>query len=213
MPPQLISIAFLFSLRVPSEALQLRRAFGDDQIAEFITQNDKALIVVRPFERTAALIIKLSRRQNLDGGCILRRPLLCQTGSKSGARICPPRRIWPLIRERVRPCELTPNQFTKNNSNANMELVLRKLKFKDAHKYTSKALRRGATQELPQTGETLEVIKGSGAWVGNGFKGYIDLEFDKTLRVSQMIIKYEQNTSFADYPPRKGSPRKGGTKL
>ena len=55
--PHLISIEFLFPLRVPSEDLQLRRAFADDPIAEFITHHDKALIGVRPFERTGALII------------------------------------------------------------------------------------------------------------------------------------------------------------
>ena len=75
--------------------------------------------------------------------------------------------------------------------------------------YTSKALRRGATQELIRTGRNLAAIKVSGAWVGGGFKSYIDLEFDKTLRVSQMIIKYDQNTSPEGDPPRKGAPRKG----
>ena len=74
-------------------------------------------------------------------------------------------------------------------------------------------MRRGATQELLQTGETLEVLKGSSAWVGNGFRSYIDLEFDKTIRVSQMIIKYDQNTSSEDDSPRKGPPSKRETKI
>lgn len=55
------------------------------------------------------------------------------------------------------------------------------LKFHNAHSYTSKALRRDATQELLQTGETLEIIKAPGAWVGSGYRSYIGLEFDKTL--------------------------------
>ena len=65
---QLISIASLFPLIIPSEALQLRRAFADDPIAAFITQSEKALIGARPFGRTDALVIKLSWRKNLDGG-------------------------------------------------------------------------------------------------------------------------------------------------
>ena len=50
---------------------------------------------------------------------------------------------------------------------------------------------------------------GSGAWVGNGFRIYIALEFDKTHRFSQMIITYDQNTSSEDDSHRKGVPRKG----
>ena len=206
---QLVFIAFLFSLRVPSEALQLRRAFADDPISEFVFQEEKALIGVRPFEGSVALIIKLSWRKNLDGGCVLRRPCLCNLRSRLGARICPPHRIWPLIKSRVDPGEPIFSQFTKNNFNTNLKLNLEKLDFKDAHRYTSKALRRGATQELTQKGETLEIIKGSGAWIGGGFRSYIDLEFDKALRVSQMIINLDKDSSSEDDSPRKKAPRKG----
>ena len=59
---QLISIGFISPIKVPSEALQLRSDFADVHIAEFITQNDKALIGVRPFGRTDAPVTKLSWR-------------------------------------------------------------------------------------------------------------------------------------------------------
>ena len=67
MFPQIISIAFLFPLRIPSGDLQLTRAFADGPISECVTQNDKARIGVRSSGRTDALIIKLSRMGNLDG--------------------------------------------------------------------------------------------------------------------------------------------------
>ena len=210
---QLIFITFLFSLRVPSEALLLRRAFADDPISEFVSQDEKALIGVRSFRGTDTLIIKLSWRKNLDGGCILKRTCLCNLGSKVGDRICPPHRIWPLIRDRVPAGELIFDQYTKNNFNINLKQVLKKLKFRDAHRYTSKAFRRGATQELSQGGETLEVIKGSGGWIGNGFYSYVDLEFDKTLRISRLLIKLDENSSSEEDSPRKGTPRKGAGKL
>ena len=57
-------ISFLFSLRVPSEALQLRRAFHDDPISEPVGQSEKALIGVRKFLGPDALIIKMARRMN-----------------------------------------------------------------------------------------------------------------------------------------------------
>ena len=90
MPPQLIFIAFLSPLRIPPEALQLRMAFADDPIAEFVTQDEKALIGARPFEGADALVIKLSWKKNLGGCCILRRTRLCNLGLRLGARIWPP---------------------------------------------------------------------------------------------------------------------------
>ena len=121
----------------------------------------------------------------------------------------PPHRIWPLIRNRVQPAELFFDQYSKGDFDAYLKLALRELKFQNAHMYTSKAFRRGATQELLQTGETLEVIKGSGTWVGNGSRSYIDLEFDKTLRVSQTIIKLDRDSSMGRIPIVKRSLEKG----
>ena len=86
---QLIFTTFLFSLRVPSEALLLRRAFADGPISEFISQDEKALIGVLPFRGTGALITKLSWRGDLEGGCILKRTCLCNLGSMVGNRISP----------------------------------------------------------------------------------------------------------------------------
>ena len=86
---QLVFISFLFSLRVPPDAPQLRRAFADDPISEFVSQEEKALIGVRPLDKSVALVIKLSWRTNLEGGCILRRPCLCNHGSSIGIRIRP----------------------------------------------------------------------------------------------------------------------------
>ena len=127
---QLIFIAFLSSVRIPSESLQLRRDFLDDPIAEFAAQDEKALIGTRPFDGADALGIKLSWRKNLDGGCILRRTCLCNIGSRLGARIPPPHRIWPLIRDRVQPGELIPNQYNKHDFDENLKSALRKLKFR-----------------------------------------------------------------------------------
>ena len=114
---------YLFTLRVPSETLRLRRAFADDPIAEFPDQPTKAHIGVRRVGNTDFLAAKLSWRKTLDGGCILKMTCLCDTGSSVGARIShPPHRIWPLIRSRIGAGELLPPGYTKNN-------ISRSLKF------------------------------------------------------------------------------------
>ena len=74
----------------PSDALHLRMAFADDPIAEFVDQPTKVLIGVRKIDDADFLVVKLSWRKNLDGGCILKRACLCNTGSSAGARIFTP---------------------------------------------------------------------------------------------------------------------------
>ena len=51
-----------------------------------------------------------------------------------------------------------------------------------APRYTSKAFRKGATQELLKHGPTTAAIKSSGAWLVSGYGSYIDLEFDKAQK-------------------------------
>ena len=74
--------------------------------------------------------------------------------------------------------ELLFPEFTRRNVNRKLEFTLTKLKFPDGRKYTSKVFRRGATQELLMTGNSLEVAKGSGGWWGSGFRIYVDLEMN-----------------------------------
>ena len=81
-----------------------------------------------------------------------------------------------------------------------------KMAFPNGHRYTSKAIRRGATQELTETGKLLQAIKGSGGWVGGGFRSYIDLEFDKTLKIPMLLISLEESSSDEE-GPRNRAPK------
>ena len=81
-------IFFLFSIRVPSDALQLRRAFRDDPISEPVDQPEKALIGVRKFMGSESLVIKTAWGKNLEGRCIPKRTCICSRGGFQIA--CPP---------------------------------------------------------------------------------------------------------------------------
>ena len=70
--------------------------------------------------------------------------------------------------------------------------------------YTSKAFRRGATQELIQTGNALDVIKGSGGWQGSGIRSYGDLEVENAFRISRRPIALSDADSPEDDRENKG---------
>ena len=64
---KLAFVSFLFSLRVPSGALCLRRARETDQLAEFFHHLDNVTIGARICGGDPCLIIKMSWRKNLPG--------------------------------------------------------------------------------------------------------------------------------------------------
>ena len=74
---QLAFCAFLFALRVPSEALILRRAHIDDPLDMSPPQFEKGLIAARFEGNSPQLILKLAYRKNLPTGCVLYRPCFC----------------------------------------------------------------------------------------------------------------------------------------
>ena len=120
----------------------------------------------------------------------MRRPL--SSGTEDWG---PPRRIWPLIRERVGRGDLLSTGFTRNNVNRILKATLIRISFPEGGEFTSKAFRRGAAQELLQTGNTLEVIKGSGGWWGSGCRSYVDIEMDNAFRISRALIVLSDGSS------------------
>ena len=67
-----------------------------------------ALIGVRPRSGADWLILKLARRKNLSGGCVLKRMCPRAAPSHQAQKIPPPHRIWPIIQEMVPPGGLVP---------------------------------------------------------------------------------------------------------
>ena len=122
----------------------------------------------------------------------------------------PPHRIWPLLRNSCKAGGLLFPDVTRHNANRILKFTLAKLRFQDAHKFTSKAFRRGATQELLMTGNSLEVVKGSGGWWGSGFRSYVDIEMDHAFRISRALIALRDSDSSdaGDKPPAEKADRK-----
>ena len=60
------------------------------------------------------------------------------------------------------------------------------------------------------TGNSLEVVKGSGGWWGSGFRSYVDLEMDHAFRISRALIALRDSDSSdaGDKPPAEKADRK-----
>lgn len=71
---QLAFCAYLFPLRVPSEALQPKRDFPSDALDLYQSANGKALISVRHAATGPQLGLRLAYRKNLPARCVLYRP-------------------------------------------------------------------------------------------------------------------------------------------
>ena len=112
-----------------------------------------ALIGVRSVGNTDFLAVKLSRRKNLDGGCILKRTCMRDTGASVGARICP-------------LAEFGPSSAPELGR---------------ANCYSHGILRTTSTAPL-------EVIIASWAWLGSGFRSYLDFAFNRPRKISRTPI-------------------------
>ena len=189
---QLAYISFLYALRVPSEALVLRRSFLDDDLTGFAPIQYKALIGIRGPAGHECLVIRFSRRKNLPNGCILSRPCFCKLEARSARRLCPVHAIWPAIAARVRCGEMLFPGYTTQNVNTTIKAVLAKLDIPQAELYTSHGFRRGAAQELKERGCQWPIVASLGEWRSLAFMGYIDIAKDVARDMSKLLIECEQ---------------------
>ena len=176
------------SYRVPSETIRLQRAFADGRITEFIPQDDKALIGTRRYKGAEVLVIKFAFRKNIRNGCILMRPCLRKDGSETAAALCPVHMIWGCIRARTKAGGLLFPLLSANKFNRELKATTIALKIDQGGLYSSHAFRRGATQEIKDSGSTLATIIGAGNWLSATFKNYINLMADEAINVSTILL-------------------------
>ena len=185
---QLAFLSYLFSLRVPSETLVIRRAYADDPLTEFIPQPDKALMGIRTYKEHQMLVLKFSFRKNIRGGCVLFRPCLCSEQKARARTLCPVHSIWPRIRDRTTTGDLIFSGFSPCSVNRVIKKVMTKVGHLEGPKFSSHAFRRGATQEIKDSGSTLSVIIQSGTWTHAGYRAYLDLQADYAINISSFIL-------------------------
>ena len=202
-------LSYLFSLRVPSETLQLTVARHDEKLLQFKPQGPKAIIGPRTYNDTTALVIKFRFRKNIRGGCILIRPCLCAMVSQANRTFCPVHGFWASIRARLTPGELMFPTMSANMFNQRLKRVMCDLNYVDGHRFSSHAFRRGATQEIFNSGSVLATILKSGMWNAAGYKSYLDLHADEAINISALLATaLDSDSDDPDLPQDQQETRK-----
>ena len=63
------------------------------------------------------------------------------------------------------------------------------LEYDQGRRFSSHAFRKGATDEIKNSGSALATILTSGVWSSGGFRGYLDLHADEAINISAVLIK------------------------
>ena len=201
---RLAYLSFLYSLRVPSEAIPLRRAFRHDDLTGFSPMKEKALIGLRGPGHAQCLLLRFSRRKTLPKGCVLSRPCFCSLADSKAKPLCPAHSMWPCIASRVQSGELLFPTYTATNVNTTIKAALAKIGVDFARSYTSRGFRRGATQELKEMGSQISAIATVGEWRPLAFLGYVDTALDVARDMPKLLIETEALTDEEVQSPGNG---------
>ena len=188
---QLAFCAHLFALRVPSEALHLRRASSSDSMDMLSPAQDEALIAVRQGPQGPKLIPRLAYRKNLPTGCVLYRPCFCGFSEASPKHhgLCPIH-VWRMhVCCRVEPGRLLIAEVNPRNISRVIKTVFRKLKLPRAESYTAHGFRRGASRELKERGSQWATAAGAGGWRSLASRGYVDTAEDISRAMDKLLIE------------------------
>ena len=191
---QLSFLAFLYALRVPSEALVMKRAFVDDNLTGHAPMKSGILIGLRGLPGHECLAIRFKRRKNLPYGRILPRPCFCKIAAPSARRLCPVRAFWPSIASRVKCGQKLLPSFSAQSVNRAIKAVLKKPDAPYAESYTSHGYRLGATQELKERGCQWPIVASIGEWRILAFMSYIDIAEDVAKEMSKLLIERDPLT-------------------
>ena len=63
------------------------------------------------------------------------------------------------------------------------------LDYDQGHRFSSHALRQGATGEIKNSGSAFATILTSGLWSPGGFRCYLDLHDEEVINISALLIK------------------------
>ena len=124
---------------------------------------------------------------DLAAGCILRRPCFCTLAGTREAALFPVHTCWPLIRLRVAPWDPLFSSVKGRNFNRTPRAVMSKIRGPSAERFISQAFRRGASQELKESGSHRSVSASMGVWHPTAFRGYVDMSRDVELVAQQLF--------------------------
>ena len=159
---RLCYVAYLFTLRLPSESLILTRALSNELLLSDEAPSSPAVIGLREFQGEMRLVLKLAKRKNSRTIFTDMRPCFCKENALLPRHNCPIRRFWRTVIQFAEPgSPLFPTIQSRNFSRI-LRKVLNKLGIEDADRYSSHCVRRGAATAILRFGCTLSEIMRTG---------------------------------------------------
>ena len=154
---QMDFIAFLCALRVPalrvpSEALLIRRAYRNDDFEGFATMKDQALLAIRCCAPNTRLVLRLRTRKSLSSGCIMSRPCFFSSSAPMAKKLFHSHSVWPCIAARSKTRGNVFPGYTAQNVNTAIAAVFAMLGIDHAQSYSSHGFRRGTPPRAKRKG-------------------------------------------------------------
>ena len=191
---RLCYLAYVFILRLPSEALPVVRASLTNELLNRTPLPDgaPALIGSRfPLDGSERIVLKPRSRKATRGGAILMRPCFCDADDLGGKGICPIHDRWHAVCSSTMWGEpLFPFHCSKN-INRILKGMLRSLNIPEADSYSTHAFRRGASMELKGSGPTLAQVLKTVGWNSASFRAYLSFVEDEGVNIRSILANFD----------------------
>ena len=209
---RLCYLAYVFILRLPSEALPAHRA---SPAAELLRRSplpiDSPVLIGSRFlpDGSERLVLKLRTRKATRGGAILMRPCFFEGGDLGGTGICPVHDFWPTVCASSLWGEPLFPTLRSRNINRILKGMLRSMNIADADSYSTHAFRRGASMELKCSGSTLAQVLKTVGWNSAAFRAYLSFVEDEEVNIRSILANFdgfESSDEESDDSPSTSSP-------
>ena len=191
---RLCYLAYVFILRLPSEALPVCRASSQDDLLKRTPLPDgtPALIGCRFLQDDSErVVLKLRSRKATRGGAILMRPCFCDADDLGGKGICPLHDWWPAVCRSTSWGEPLFPAHRSKNINRILKGMLRSMGVAEAASYSTHAFRRGASMELKGSGSTLAQVLKTVGWNSASFRAYLSFVEDEEVNIRSILANFD----------------------
>lgn len=193
---------FLLSLRVPSGAMMLRRAFSPDPTDGFTPHPEKALIGARIEGGSPFLTPKFPWWGDLVAGRILRRPFFCPHGWHDGGFARPSPSLSASGPAKSRPGLPLFSAVDRRKFNRILRALFPKIHEPADVRYSSNAFPRGASLGIKESGPPWSVVASPGVWHSPAFRVYGDMPRGVKVGAHQLFGADVDSDSEAEEPVR-----------
>ena len=114
-------------------------------------QQGEALIGTSVAGGGTYLVAKFSRRKNMAGGRILRRPCFCLVGRRRATSLRPIHSFRAEVRRRVAPGGILFRSVNRGNFSRMLKAIIAQLRAPGANRYISHGFRRAEAQGMKET--------------------------------------------------------------